>query len=470
MRLLRCFALSAILSQSAPGGSLPVKLNVATQAHSIQLGESLQVEVGLLSGTNQPAAAPKPLVISLQARLPSGKVDQLQAVEIPVNRSSKQVTVTPPESGLVYLWAKNAQLLPGGVYIRVRAAPDLRQAPPAPVKPIPPSLNVPIAAAPRAPEVSPAPSPAPPPVAAPPSTAALPPPPPPVAQIALRFSPDRKFLADGKDAVTIEAFLLSDEAASSDLRLNVFDSSGAMQPMPLTIPKGKSSGRSSLTYPQPGTVTVEFFGSSPPAQCQGDRKLSVQFIPPVTRLSLTASPPDITLMDTAELFATLTDEQGRSIATDTARDVAFEIGSGLGQISATVVQIAAGQSQTHTTFRPERSGVVSVSASTANLITASTPIEVGAPVSLLLWSALGGLVGGLISYWNDRRKSRRRVLIGLVTGFILYWVCLFLGLASAGRGVVLNPLSAFAISTLGGWLQTEVFTTLWLMIKPAATP
>src|SRR5258708_733279 len=139
-------------------------------------------------------------------------------------------------------------------------------------------------------------------------------------------------------------------------------------------------------------------------------------------------------------------------------------------MSATTATIAAGQSQTHTTFQPERSGQVSVSASTANLITASSPITVAAPFSLLFWSILGGLLGGLISYWNDAQKSKHRIVIGLATGFILYWLCLFIGLASPGRGVVLNPLSAFALSTLGGWLQTEVFTAPWATIKPKATP
>ena len=59
MGLRRKFALLAILEQGAPAAPMPVKLNVKAPAHTIQLGESLQVEVGLLSGTNQPAAAPK---------------------------------------------------------------------------------------------------------------------------------------------------------------------------------------------------------------------------------------------------------------------------------------------------------------------------------------------------------------------------------------------------------------------------
>jgi hypothetical protein len=443
-RLLCLIAVvTGIKSVAAP---MPVKLGIVTQKHTIRSGESLQVQVELLSGNNQPAAAPRPLTISLQARLAAGSVDQLQTVQIPQNQSSAQVTITPPETGLVYLWAKNPQLLPGGVYIRVRGAKQTKN------EQIPPPQTLP-SARPSPPRTQQQQQQQPAPAGSP-------------LQIALRYSPDRPILADGKDAASIEAFLLTDDAAANDIHLNVFDSSGSMQPMPLTIPKGQSSGRSTVTYGQPGAVTVEFFSSSPRAECEGDKKLSIKFVPPVTRLVLTSSPPGITLLDTAELFATLTDEQERPTATDTTREVVFGIESGRGQLGGTMVQIVAGQSQAHTTFQPERSGALTVSAATANLLTATAPIDVSVPFALLLCSALGGLVGGVISYWKNRKRSPARVAVGMVTGFIFYWACLFLGLASAGRGVMLNPLSAFALSTLGGWLQTEVFSALWSVMQP----
>jgi hypothetical protein len=59
--------------------------------------------------------------------------------------------------------------------------------------------------------------------------------------VALRYSPDRRFLADGKDTVTIQAFLVS-EFTGSGIRFNLFDSSGTMKPIPLTIPQGQDSG------------------------------------------------------------------------------------------------------------------------------------------------------------------------------------------------------------------------------------
>jgi len=78
----------------------------------------------------------------------------------------------------------------------------------------------------------------------------------------------------------------------------------------------------------------------------------------------------------------------------------------------------------------------------------------------LLFSLAGGLAGGYLSYLKQKRAGPKRIAIGLVTGFVFYWACLFLGLASVGHAVAVNPMSAFALSTLGGWMQTEVFTFL----------
>ena len=77
-------------------------------------------------------------------------------------------------------------------------------------------------------------------------------------------------------------------------------------------------------------------------------------------------------------------------------------------------------------------------------------------------------MGGLLSAATRRGGNITRAVIGLVTGFLLYWACIFLGLASLGRGVVLNPFSALAISAVGGWLQTEVFTSIWSALRGSA--
>ena len=168
-------------------------------------------------------------------------------------------------------------------------------------------------------------------------------------------------------------------------------------------------------------------------------------------------------------YAEGVDEQGRPINADAPRLVTFAIDSGRGTLSQKEVEIPAGQFWARASFQPVWPGPVSVTASTPNLLTVTTNLDVSMPVALLLCSALGGLTGGVVSFLKTRSKSgQQRILIGLVTGFIFYWACIFLGLAALGPGVVLNPLSAFSLSTLGGWLQTEVFAAIWKILRPRA--
>ncbi len=435
---LRLLGLALLLAPSPiwSADPAPVKLEVEARAHSLHQGEPLQIQVSLLDAANQPAKAPKSFSILLQARTAPGKVEKIQEVAFAAGESSKQLAITPPGLGLVYIWARNPELLPGGAYVAIR--PVASPTPPPSLSPAYPKPGI----------RGPAPKP----------------------EIALRFSPDRQFLADGKDAVTVQAFLLNgDDASGADFRLNIFDSSGTMQPAPLVIPKGEASGHSVLTSNHAGTITVEFLGSTPPSDIDGEKKLNIKFMPPITRVGFKASPPRISLVDTSDVILELTDEQGRPINADAPRVVTFAIDSGRGTLAQKEIKIPAGQFWARANFQPEWPGPVIVKASTPNLLTVTTNLDVSMPVALLLCSALGGLTGGLFSYLKRRTKSgQKRILIGLVTGFIFYWACIFLGLAALGRGVVLNPLSAFSLSTLGGWLQTEVFTAIWGILRPRA--
>ena len=102
--------------------STPVKLGVEVSSHSVRRGEKIVIQVSLLNAANQAAKAPKPISVLLQARLAPGKVEALQSVAIQAGQSSTSVAVPLPGNGLVYVWAKHAELLPGGEFVRVRAA------------------------------------------------------------------------------------------------------------------------------------------------------------------------------------------------------------------------------------------------------------------------------------------------------------------------------------------------------------
>ncbi len=446
-----CFVLLVLVARVHAADAGPVKLAVELIAPGARAGQPVPIRVQLLDATNHPVKAPKPFEVLLQARLPSGEVRSLRTASFSSGDSTKELTVTPPAPGLVYLWAKHGELLPGGAFVNVRPASATAEATEAPPRPaVMPKRRLPPVEIARGP--LPAPIPPPTPQSAP--------------QLALRFSPDRRFLADGKDAATVQAFLLTPlDSVSSDIRLNLFDSSGTLKPAPLIIPRGQDFGTAALTFNNPGMVTVEYLGSTPTAQLQGERKLQIQFMPPITHIAFEASPPNISLVDTADLVATLVDDTGRPVATDAPRHVTFTIQSGRGDITRNDVEIAAGQFQARSSFQPTSFGQVQVTASTPNLLSVAAPVQVSAPFVLIAASLAGGLLGGYLSYLKRRRSGRRRIGIGLATGFIFYWACIFLGLAALSHGAVVNPLSAFALSTVGGWLQTEVFGMIGSKVK-----
>ena len=403
----------------------PVKLGLQIRQRSLASGETGDMTIQLLDSANQPAAASKPMHIALQARLSSGKVLGIGAVDFAAGESTKHVSRSMPATGLMYVWAKNPEMLPGGQFVNVREESKVA-----------PSLPSELHAS-R-----------------------------PLPQITLRYSPQRNFLADGKDAANVEAFLVGDISSyPQDVRLNIFDSSHALTPTPLTIPAGQPFGEASVTSTTPGTVSVEFLGSSPSAAFQGDKALNISFVPPITHVRLEASPPSISLVDLADVLVTLTDEGGRTLSPGTPRKVGLALTLGRGHLSSQEVTIPAGQIQARATFVPESPGTVTIEAHTDNLATVGTQFQVGVPFALLLCSAIGGALGGFLTQRTRRKIDRYRVPIGIVTGFIFYWGCIFLGLANIGRAFILNPLSAGVLSAIGGWLQTKVFNVVWGAVR-----
>jgi hypothetical protein len=431
---------------AAPGGadaavSAPVKLDVIPEQEVVRAGTQLTLEVRLLNAANQPTPAGRSFEVLIEARLPSGKVENLRTVALAPRDSSRKIVVTAPGTGLVYFWAKHPELLPGGAFVQVKPAPAAPAAPAVPAeRPAPSLMPAPVAIAPH----------------------------PPVAplELALRYSPDRAFLADGRDTAMVQAFVVGDvDAAPGDIRLNVFDSSGTLRPAPLVIPRGESSGRATLTSTESGVVTVEYLGSAPPAQLQGDKKLQIHFRPPITRLEVRFSPPAISLLDTSEVVLTLLGSDGRPLPTDVDRPASVILSSGRGTVERKQLKIPAGGFEARTGFLPEASGAVFISASTPNLLTSTASLQVSLPLASLFLAAVGGTAGGYLSYVKRKRSGIRQLWIGTITGFVFYWLCIFVGLASVSRAAALNPLSALVLSTAGGWLQTNVLSMLTSRLK-----
>ena len=190
--------------------------------------------------------------------------------------------------------------------------------------------------------------------------------------LALRYSPQRTFLANGKDPVTVHAFVMAKrEEPLPGFRVRLFDGTGTMAPVPLSFPPGAEDGTATLTSDHVGQVAVEYLGATPAVDLDGEKVMNINFEPPIVGVELKPSPPRISLVDTCDLVLRLIDDQGRPIATKARRTVSLALTAGRGEFSASEVPIEPDSSSARATFTPVWWGPVTVTASTPNLVNVS---------------------------------------------------------------------------------------------------
>jgi hypothetical protein len=490
---LACFAWGSMLSAQQEA-RYPVKLAVTSSTLSAAAGEAVEVQVGLEDAAGEAAPAPKELPVRLEVRLPSGERHILDVPFLP-GQSSRTARLEVAEPGVVTLTAEQEELRSGGGLLKVRtsATPPTGDGDAVALELLPfESSNQGGSTEEGEPATEVMEDEGPPVVASSTtvhpsvfssvqdvmvmadvdaSPAAAPPPPGPLPRVHLYFNPRRGFLANGRDAATIYAFLEGGpEVAPSEIKIHL-TTEGRLEPAPLRISAGEDVGIAVLTSERAGDVHVEYVNSQPASEIVGDRNLEIPFEPPITGLTLVASPPSLSWVDLGELVVQLVDENGIPTTTDRPRPVSFLLEAGQGEIDPKEVVIPAGASEGRTAFQPTWSrGTAKVTAATDGLLRRSVPLEIEVPWLLLGLTAAGGLAGGVIVSFRKKKSVWAvvlRVFIGLITGFLLYWAFIFGLLEQLPRAAVLNPLSAFALATLGGWLGTEVFR---LVGKPLGLP
>ena len=263
-------------------------------------------------------------------------------------------------------------------------------------------------------------------------------------------------LADGHDAVTVQAWAIGDPGSDVHVRLT---SGGFLTPGELVIKRHAFVAEAKLTSDHPGEVRVELMDTEPPAQFDA-RTLTVMFGAPVSSLRLEAHPAQLSLVDESDLVVQLVDGAGRSVATDKPRTIALTLDDGHGEIANKELTIVAGASEARTRFVPTGTGTARVSARFTSLLTQETRLDVRLPVTILVLTLMGGLIGGLLAWLRKRHKHVMRIVTGGITGFLLYWSFIFGLLPVLPRAYVLNPLGCLALSTVGGWLGTDVFSVM----------
>ena len=499
--ILMSWAVAASTAALAQIAGMPVKISIQTESQRILTGQQMEFDCVLLDANNSPAKAAEDLQIQIQSLSASGKTNEVP-ITIKAGQSAYKFALPATEAGITKVEAKQKYLLNGETFIRVRNGAVRNRAPASEPVPSPPSTNAiepfrftPVinsersrsgveAAAPAeklavsnvlyvaaiaaesvtaggmasAPLTSPGPS---------TSTGSGSP-----QEIGIILQQDsRKFLADGKDAANIFAFLDNKVAdAPVDIELILFSAAGKLIPVPLRIPKGQDSAQAKLTSTEVGQVTVQYIRSKPPVNIEDGKVMAFSFGPPITKLALQPSPPRISLLESADLVVTLVNENGTAIATDEPRTVDLCITNGSGELEKDELLIAVKSASSHTRFFPTHHGMVIISAATPNLSPNTLVLSVTFPALLLGLSLFGGLIGGSIaaSITPKRRKNKAgwvlRTLIGCATGFVFYYFGILDLISHIPRQVALNPFGTVFLSLIGGWSGTEVFAPILLKL------
>jgi hypothetical protein len=443
-------------AQSLPGK--PVKIVLSTDQRSYDFGSPIKLVLTLVDRENSRVATQEDIEVVIVARGSSSRARVVGNIRFESGESSMEHVlegvIAPP--GLVYVGAKHGSLLEGGVRLLIKkprveemvmaGAPERELS----EGPGPPREETARQSEPGGEA----------------SSESSKPSPEKVHPVLITYSPDRDFWADGKDTAEVLAFYLEGSGPDTDIALRFDDGTGNLRPNPIVIERGNDSGLGTLTFNVAKTVTVRNVSSNPEVELRGADSLMISFIPPPpTRLGITASGPSIPLTMSTKIIAQLWTQHDRPAVDTENRTVLFEIREGRGTLSDLEVTIAAGDMTAQTTLTPRWPGVFVIRASTRGFDPVVTEVKVTWPALLMVLAAIGGVLGGVLAAipkrprkgWWKQRGVRLRCLAGLVTGFVLYWACV-LGLAGVLLGdYLLNPLTAFVLSVVGGWVGTGVF-------------
>ena len=456
--MMLCVLLACVIpAHGQPGNNNPVKIVLVAETQTIRLGEVAKLECLLVDKDNKTVKAPRNLSVEVTAKSAANHLSQTNFI-FKAGEGSAQVAMYLGELGAAGITAKSGGLLSRGTIVMVKAGGVMVAPPPARPATDPVRRTGVAAPAMRLAHL------------APPNFTITPNSGTPVGgnpkPIGLILkSRSEEHLADGTDAVSIMVFLdESYDAAPFDITIELYNRAGALTPKPLVIKKGLTGVEAQLTSDRVGEVVVDFQRSSPAARIQGPASITNKFGPPITTLRVSTDRSSISLIEKCNLVVECLDKNDRTVATDVERHVSLSITNGTGALATNDVVIPAGSARGQTGFTPIKWGSVSIIASTPDLFEATMSLPVTVPMLLLTLSLLGGLLGGGISAVSEKPKAKsslQRAAIGIVTGFVLYWACIFMNsYIKMPAEVALNPFSGFAVSTVGGFAGTKILSAV----------
>jgi hypothetical protein len=439
--------------------SSPSKLGITISPSVVHPKQDVKIQISLLNSANEPAVLKQDITIALGVNSVNTEYRDHRSLRVPAGQAWSVVILQLPSAGIYSLTAETPQMRPSNMFLSVvRSNGALNPLPTGTL--LNASLRLPTADT-HAPVLIQNPQ---------------------RQQVLILISPSREVMADGVDAASVSALTVgnaarADIAISLHSSLGFFDCPSQDKPNPcadyhLVLPKGFTQVQARLISTQTGASRIDAVPGTPNVDLTMP-SATIQFGPPITKIAIEASPPDITLVGRCQLIVHLADDRGMIYVPSHPRKISMSIKKGEGHFDPedNAVTLKPPDHSAGILFFPGFGiGETELTASTDQLPTITLHVRVRPPIALLLISALGGLVGGAIFISVHRGSSRSRIVIGAVTGFILYWGVVFGIIATKTSFPAVNPLSDFAISVIGGWLGTEVFSLLLKQLGMNAQP
>ncbi|MGK7390546.1 MAG: sulfite exporter TauE/SafE family protein [Candidatus Cyclobacteriaceae bacterium M2_1C_046] len=272
----------------------------------------------------------------------------------------------------------------------------------------------------------------------------------------LVLSQSREFKANGKDSAEVSLFLFDDNNRYPEgIRVNIIPSHGEIIPSEILL-KEDYPGILKLVSKDQEDVTLQIV---PTPNIDVKNKAKISFIPPVLYLESFAK-EKIHLLEPTKINVTLFGEDSLPLNVNKPWRVRLSIIDGSGRINPADIIIGPDDFASEASFIPNSNGSYRFQASSSSLSPHVRVIDVEWPYGIIIASLMGGLIGGLISFYHSADKKKWRIFTGFFSGMVLYWSIILLGVNEINPDLIHSVYSVFIISLVGGFLGVGSFNLI----------
>jgi hypothetical protein len=297
-----------------------------------------------------------------------------------------------------------------------------------------------------------------------------PPPPAPIRtkpSLSLTIEGNNEIRANGRESAKIVAHLIVGKNPGPAPLALTFRSpapSGtlALSSSSVSIPAGSSDAEIEVTCKKTGSWLIQCDSSD--VTFQGPNSLEVKGVLDVSHLGIIVG-TNASLVNTQahEIAVGVYDSDSHLVKSGADRSITVSVsGKQFGSLTRSI-PMSATDNTIITSFYPNWIGDVRISAISDGLSEDIKIVHVAFPLSQVLTAFSVGIVGGFLAASRQKVVKKQlpaRLIIGAITGTILYMAAVTGALTDQSRQISLQLFGIVIFAVLGGYLGTEVLTLL----------